>query len=230
MNPGPPAGLPERRRSPRHAVREVRGTMHISSDAKVLNMSLIGMAVQSGTAMRVGRNYAITLTNNQKHEFRLQGTVVWCRLRALKKSERGDTSPLYEAGFKFSDTLSDKADNLLRFMQESAVIALEQRVSGRFKVNLDRPVNLDTECDFVIRSISSDGVLIETEVVPEPTEMLEMEIVLDDKPLTLKGRIIHSREVEGSEARQFVQVGVEFAELGDADRKVIESYIAKKIR
>jgi hypothetical protein len=230
MVPGPPHGLPERRRSPRHAVHEVHGTMHISSDAKVLNMSLIGMAVQSGTAMRVGRSYAITLTNNQKHEFRLQGTVVWCRLRALKKSERGDTSPLYEAGFKFADTLSDKADSLLRFMQESAVVALEQRVSGRFKVNLDRPVSLNTQCDFVIRSISSEGLLIETEVVPEPTEMLEMELALDDRPLTLKGRIIHSREVEGGEARRFVQVGVAFAELGDADRRAIEAYIARKLR
>jgi hypothetical protein len=97
-------------------------------------------------------------------------------------------------------------------------------------VNLDRPVSLDTECDFVIRSISSEGVLIETEVVPEPTEMLEMELVLDDKPLTLKGRIIHSRELEGSEAKRFIQVGIEFAELREADRKVIESYIARKIR
>jgi hypothetical protein len=66
--------------------------------------------------------------------------------------------------------------------------------------------------------------------VPEPTEMLEMEVVLDDTPLTLKGRIIHSREVEGTEAKRFVQVGVEFSRLGDTDRKVIESYIARKIR
>ena len=204
--------------------------MHISSDAKVLNMSLIGMAVQSGTPMRVGRNYAITLTNNQHSQFRLLGTVVWCRLRALKKSEKGDTSPLYEAGFKFSDTLSDKADNLLQFMQESAVIALEQRVSGRFKVNLDSPVSLDTACEFVIRSISTDGVLIETEVVPEPTELLEMVVVLEGTPLTLKGRIIHSREVGGDDERRFVQVGVAFADLAEDDRKVIESYVAAKIR
>ena len=137
--------MDERRRSPRYQVQNVRGTMHIAADARIINMSLTGMSVSSNSPMRIGRTYALTLKHGDGLELKLQGTVMWCHLRAISSSAREGAGPLYEAGIRFDDVLNDKALNLVHFLEESAMIAPTQRLAGRFKVTAGQEVNLDTE-------------------------------------------------------------------------------------
>jgi hypothetical protein len=220
----------ERRRHPRHKVNDVKGTLHISAGAKIINMSLTGLAVETDTQMRVGRSYSLTLKHGTDFVLTLAGTVVWCHLRGIRKIDGGETRSVYHAGFRFEDILTDKAQELTRFLEATAIIALDTRISGRFKLKLTEPVDLDTEYPFVVKTISASGLLLETETAPPEGAIFEMEVHLHGAVLQTRGRIVHSREVNNPKTGRITQIGVEFVDSAETDRRAIEEFIAHQLQ
>jgi hypothetical protein len=220
----------ERRRHPRHQVNDVKGTLHISAGAKIINMSLTGLAVETDTQMRVGRSYSLTLKHGSDFVLRLAGTVVWCHLRGIRKTDGGETRSVYHAGFRFEDILTEKAKELTRFLEATAIIALDTRISGRFKLKLTEPVDLDTEYPFVVKTISASGLLLETETAPPEGTTFEMEVHLHGAVLQARGRIVHSREVNSPKSGRITQIGVEFVDSAETDRRAIEEFIARQLQ
>jgi hypothetical protein len=192
-------------------------------------MSLTGMAVETDTQIRVGRSYSLTLKHGADFVLRLSGTVVWCHLRGIRKTDGGETRSVYHAGFRFEDILTDKAQELTRFLEATAIIALDTRISGRFKLKLTEPVNLDTEYPFVVKTISASGLLLETETTPPEGAIFDMEVRLQGAVLQTRGRIVHSREVTDPKSGRVTQIGVEFVESAEADRRAIEDFIAQQL-
>jgi len=219
----------ERRRSPRHPVGDVEGTLHISTGAKILNMSVTGMAVETDTQMRVGRSYSLTLRHADDFVLRLSGTVIWCHLRGVRKTETGQTMSVYHAGFRFEDVLTEKAEELTRFLEATAIIALDTRISGRFKLKLTEPVNLDTEYRFVVKTISASGILIEAETPLPAGTVFDLEIHLHGAVLQTKGRVVHARDATAADGARATQVGLEFVETAETDRHAIEEFIARQL-
>lgn len=222
--------IQERRRRPRHVVQNVEGTLHISADAKILNMSLTGLAVETDTQLRVGRTYSLTLRHGVDHSVRLSGTVVWCHLRSLRRSETGDTRPIYVAGVRFEQALTDRAAELARMLEATAVVAVEKRVSGRFKVNVPEPVSVAAEYHFGVKTISALGLMVETEAALALGTVIDVELHVDGATLRAKGRIAHVREVRDPGAARVSHLGIEFVETTDADRKAIEQFIADSLQ
>ena len=218
----------ERRRNPRHAVGDVTGRLHISTGAKILNMSVTGMAVETTTQMRVGRSYSLTLRHADDFELRLSGTVIWCQLRGIKKSRSGDTVSVYHAGFQFEDVLTEKVDELTRFLEATAIITLDTRISGRFRLKLTEPVDLDTEFRFVVKTISASGVLIEAETPLPAGSVFDMEIHLHGAALRTRGRVVHVRDADHTV--RVAQMGIEFVEAAPADRQAIEEFISRQLQ
>lgn len=221
--------IKERRRHPRHPVDDVKGTLHFTSGAKIINMSLTGVAVETDTQARVGRSYSLTLKHGTDFVLKLLGTVVWCHLRGIRKTDGGDTRSVYHAGFRFDDILTEKAQELTRFLEATAIIALDTRISGRFKLKLTEPVDLDTEYPFVVKTISASGLLLETETAPPEGSIFDMEFHLRGAVLQTSGRIVHAREVSDPKTGRITQIGVEFVESAEADRRAIEDFIARQL-
>lgn len=220
----------ERRRSPRYPVEGVQGTLHISTGAKILNMSLTGMAVETDTQMRVSRSYSLALRHGEEFVVRLSGTVVWCHLRTLRKTESGETKSVYHAGFRFDDTLTDRAIELTHFLEATAVIAVEQRISGRFKLKFAKPVDLDTAYRFTVKTISASGVLIETDVPAAVGTVFDMETDLHGVTLEARGRVANSREVSDAQQGRVSLLGIEFVQMQDRDRRALEEFIASHLQ
>ena len=76
--------MEERRRNQRYAVQDVRGMLLLSTEAKIVNMSLTGMAVETESRLRLGRLYSLKLQHESELAIPLSGTVVWCQLRQSK--------------------------------------------------------------------------------------------------------------------------------------------------
>jgi len=228
MGDKPP--IKERRRHPRHPVNDVKGTLHVSTGARIINMSVTGLAVETDMQMRVGRSYSLTLRHGADFVLKLAGTVVWCHLRGVRKTESGETQSVYHAGFRFDDTLTEKAEELTRFLEATAIIALDTRISGRFKLKLTEPVDLDTEYPFVVKTISASGLLLETETAPPEGTIFDMEVHLHGVVLETRGRIVHTREVTDPKKGRVTQIGVEFVESAEAERRAIEEFIAKQLQ
>ena len=113
-----------KRRGPRYAVEDVQGTLHFNTEARVLNVSLSGVALETSLPVRVGRTYTVTLRHDDEETVSLTGTVVWCHLRETRKNHLGESLPIYAAGLAFNDTLTEGANSLIRFLQRAAIITV----------------------------------------------------------------------------------------------------------
>jgi c-di-GMP-binding flagellar brake protein YcgR len=202
----------------------------MSTGAKILNMSLTGMAVETGTQMRLGRSYSLTLRHADDFVLRLSGAVIWCHLRGLRKAETGETTSVYHAGFRFEEVLTEKAEELARFLEATAIIALDTRISGRFKLKLTEPVDLATDYRFVVKTISASGILIEADSAPPEGTVFDMEIHLRGAVLQTKGRVVHVRERAEATGSRAAEVGIEFVETAETDRHAIEEFIARQLQ
>lgn len=218
----------ERRRSPRYVVQDVQGTLLFVAEARVLDMSLTGMSVETDTRLRLNRTYSLKLTNDEGLEVPLTATVVWCQLRQKRDPSSGDCV-VYVAGLMFQNVLSEKAEQLISFLQTAAVISVETRLCGRFRACFREAVDLTTEYEFEVRSISASGMLIVTELAAEQGSMFEMEVDLDGHQLRALGRAAHVRSVPRASGHPREELGVEYVDLSDGDRTALLDFIGKHL-
>ena len=192
-------------------------------------MSLTGIAVETDTQLRVGRSYSLALRHGHDQPLRLAGTVVWCHLRTLRRSESSGTRPVYEAGIQFDQALTETASEIARILQATAVIAVEKRISGRFTVDMPEPVFVNATQPFEVKTISTVGILIETEVSPPVDAIIGLDLQLGDATLRARGRVAHVNEAPGSVSGRAHRLGVEFLDLPVEDRRTIEEFIGRSI-
>src|SRR6188768_1499676 len=98
----------EARRFRRYDVAEVRGSLLLSLDARILNMSLTGMAIETGSVLKVGGDYWLRLSQ-EGAPLRFKTNVKWCHLVRNERSSAGDVRAVYQAGLDFRDGLDDNA-------------------------------------------------------------------------------------------------------------------------
>lgn len=221
--------MEERRRNERYAVQDVRGMLLLSTEARILNMSLTGMAVETDSRLRLGRVYSLKLQHDDELAIPLNATVVWCQLRQAKTPNTPEGRIAYVSGLQFEGILSEKAHDVLAFLQSAAVVSVQTRVCGRFRARFAETVNLNTEYEFEVRKISRSGMLIVTDLVAEQGSAFDMEVQLDQGLLGARGRVAYVRPTSGRQPGGAVELGVEFTEMSEADRALLTGFIGRQI-
>ena len=110
------AGAPattDRRRTTRRTVSYLRFFSPLPGT--VLNLSEIGMALESMVEMDIGQEYRFRI-RHRTHLFSLAGRVRWCQISRVLSSSNGRTMSLFHAGIEFSSALPD---NDLEFLSTS---------------------------------------------------------------------------------------------------------------
>jgi hypothetical protein len=218
------------RRGPRYSVEDVQGTLHFNTEARVLNVSLAGVALETSLPVRVGRSYTVTLRHDDEETISLSATVVWCHLQGTRRSHLGESLPIYAAGLAFDDTLTENASQLIRFLQRAAIITVGQRVTGRFRFKDEKLISLKTEYDFSVKNVSSRGLLLETELSPQLGAMFEIEVFLPAFTLQTRARVIQAKESRLAEKRTVSEVEMEFVEFSPSDQARLSEFIASELR
>lgn len=215
----------DRRSHERFAVAGVRGSFLLSTDARVLNLSVDGMALQTFNPLKVGREYSLKL-NQGVSTIPLAGRVVWCTLVRTEPNEAGDITPVYQAGVHFERLLSGRAAELLQFIENNSVVSLEKRLFGRFRLEADRAANVDCEAEFLVKELSLAGMLIQTDLlIPVDTEHT-MEVRLAERTFSTAVRVVRSEEAEHTDdGTGPYLLGVEFLDLGDDARETLQGLI-----
>jgi hypothetical protein len=219
----------ERRRAPRYPVQDVRGKLLLTTSATIINMSLTGMAVESAANLRVGRSYTLALTHGQDTGPALTGVVVWCHLKATRPNSSGESSAVFEAGIQFVGMLSEKANELVAFLRTTAILTMQDRLTGRFYVDPNESIDLKAECAFTVKTLSASGMLIETDISPAPGSTFELRLELDRAEILARVSVASVRDVGEQEKRRISAVGVEFVAMSAADRAVLDHFIARQI-
>jgi hypothetical protein len=214
----------------RYPVDNVQGTLHFNTEARILNVSLTGVALESALPVRVGRSYSVTLRHDDEQQVSLSATVAWCHLQETRRNQFGESMPIYAAGLSFNDTLTEKAGLLMRFLERSAIITVGQRVTGRFRVSNEQLISLKTEYEFVVKNVSLRGLLLETDLSPEIGAVFEIEVVLPAYTLQTRARVFRVREVRSAEKRVIAEVEMEYVDLASDDRARLSGFIASELQ
>ena len=214
---------PNQRRHKRYDTQDVHGKLAYNLDARVLNISLTGMAIETSTLLKVGEDYSLKIPRPEG-PLKVQADVKWCHLVRTERTDSGDVVSVYQAGIDFRSILDDKARQMLQFIEENVVVDLEKRLFGRFHLDDgDRSVDLDKDEEFRVRKISLSGMLIETELRPTPEAVYDIELRFNGSKIDTRVRIAHVREHKTGEG--LAEVGVEFQELADDARAELEHFI-----
>ena len=215
----------DRRRSRRVALPDTHGSLVVSLDGRILDISVAGMAIE--THSRLSPHHRIALRIAKGAELlQLEGRVVWCFLQGTRSSENGETLPVYRAGIEFSGVLADGARDLLSFLESHAIVTLETRIFGRFRIE-ESSVSVSTTAEFEVRAINLHGMAVETRLLLEPDAVSHVELRLPEKTLTCRARVVSSRVLVPG--HDLFEVAVEYVDLVEEDGDLLREVIRREL-
>lgn len=215
----------EKRRHHRYDVSGVRANLSLPLEVEVLNMSLTGLAIESPLPLMVGSKYHLTL--RREHEvIQLPTDLQWCRRARTEPDALGEPAPVYEIGLDFHGALSEKARELLGFLQHNVVVELERRRAfGYLRIGHEDPAQ-DSYQQFMVKQLSFSGMLVETDPMPEVDADYEMEVHLDRLAMRTRGRVIHAERVELESGNSICEAGIAFPDLEPESQQALEEMVA----
>jgi c-di-GMP-binding flagellar brake protein YcgR len=215
----------QKRRHKRYHVEGIHGNMLFASEVNILNLSLGGAAIEADKRLNIGREYTLKLEHKGK-TISVRGLVVWSVISRNKRTEQGESIPIYQAGLQFIDVLNEKSKELLDFLNSRKVVD-ESRVSGiRFVIDSDQTAVLNYPFSYRVKSISLSGLLIETDHEFRQDDRFNMEIFLEENvPVSFSGRVVTCRDSEEEENRLY-EVGIEFVEMSEESRASLKQYLS----
>lgn len=151
-------------------------------------------------------------------------------MSGTERQETGDIVPVYDAGIAFDEVLTDKAEELLEFMEKNIVLSPRQRIAGRFKIESEDPLTLESDSDFQVREVSVSGMKIEADVALKPETALELEMRLGRWKFVTQARIIYMAEIDVQDGSLRYRMGVEFLETSPKQRQKLEKYIRTELK
>ena len=217
----------ERRRYPRISVEGITGRMFCAVKAKVLNISLGGMAIEISRRLEINREYSVKI-EAEDGKFDFKGKVVWASLVGSLRGHGGDVIPVYQAGLKFVNLLDEKARRLIDFIEKhrAGESRFEDRIEGlRFKLRSPGDVVLDYPRHYKVKIISLGGMLIELLESMEINKVFPMELIIPGGlNIQLKGRVASCNQNEKN--KDIYDVGIEFIDMPEEDRKKFAEFLA----
>jgi hypothetical protein len=217
-----------RRRHPRFTVEDMRGQLVLASPVEVLNLSLGGVAIRADRRLNIGSGYTLKLEMGDRFIV-LPGVVVWSVLSGMRKT-RGEDTPQYSAGLRFTGVLDEKVQGLIEFIDENRIVE-EHRLAG-LRVHVEAPGRavLDSLESYRVRLISLSGMLIEADRALEVDRVYAMNFEPPGgaRHVAFTGRVACCLE-EGAGPRRY-RIGVAFQDMAGTDRRRLEAFVGTLTR
>lgn len=214
----------DNRRYKRYFVDGMHGNLLYSSDIEVLNISIDGAAIETTKRLELNREYTFKIRYKDAN-LTLKGRVVWAILISKEKKDSKTAIPVYRAGVAFADTLSEKANMLLDFIEEHKIKTFKSRLGTvRFKISNTDNIKIDLPYRYKVKKISLAGMLAETEYPMEIDSDHDIELFLNDNVINIVGRIANCEKLEGGKIVIY-NTGIEFMQMSDRDIKLLENYL-----
>lgn len=214
----------EERRHKRYIVDGIQGNVLYPADLEILNISIDGAAIETTRWLDLNREYTLKI-KYKDIILNLKGRVVWAVLTSKEKKGSGEVTPVYRAGVKFTDTLSEKTTMLINFIEENKIKTLEKRLIGvRFKIANAKNVQIDYPYKYEVKKMSLSGMLVETEYTLDLNSNYNIELFLTDNVLNIVGRIAYCEKIDSADGFKY-NVGIEFVEMSDNDKGLLKEFL-----
>jgi len=194
-----------------------------ATDVDILNISINGVALRANRRLEIGREYTLKLEFHDK-VISLNGIIVWSVLSELASGQHEEKVPVYRAGMRFTNVISDKMAGLLNFIEEEG-IAPQHRLTIRFLVRVPDRASLNGPHNYRVKKVSDNGMLIETDMPFGVEEALPMEIFLyDGSVIRFLVRVASCLEITDGVPRHY-DIGVQFLEISGDDRARFNEFL-----
>ncbi len=212
----------------RLGVMEINGKMILADKVEIIDISLGGIALTTDRRLNVGKAYMIKLGDKER-SVDVKGIIVRCGLTKIEERSNGETVPIYTAGMMFKDISPDKIGDFLNLIEQhkkkEAPAVVDRRLSVRFFITTPWEKTLSYPAQFKVKKISLSGMLIQTEQTLAIEGRIPMELSLKaDNPVNFTGRVVSCRMTEAKE-QAYYEIGVEFTDLPDKDRTLLQTFI-----
>ena len=215
--------MQDKRQYPRYVVEGVEGTLMFTTHVDILNISINGVALKANRRLEIGREYILRLEYKDR-TVSVNGVVVWSVLSELTDGPHAEKVPVYKAGMRFTDIISDKMARLLEFI-ESHKLSQDERLNIRFTIKTPDKAILDGPHNYGVKNMSISGMRIETDMRVDVGARYPMEISLEDnRTIKVLGRVVSCLEVNDRAPKHYA-VGIEFIEMSDQDRKKLKEFV-----
>jgi c-di-GMP-binding flagellar brake protein YcgR len=214
----------DRRQQRRVRLPQTHGSLVVSLDGTVLDISLSGMAVETNTRLAPLRTIRLRLGNGDR-SLTVSGRVVWCFLHGTRSTEGGEQLPVYRAGIQFLDVLSPQAQELVRFLEAHAIVTLETRLFGRFRIADNDAVEVSSSSVFRVVELDTSGLTVETAIGLEPRTGCEVELQLDGSTITARTEVLEAQQLESREEAGTWRIKLRFDSLSAADRERLGGFL-----
>ncbi len=183
-----------------------------------------GAAITTTQQLAIGREYALKF-RVEDDLLHLQGRVVWSVLSHSKMLKNGEVVPVYKAGVRFSNTLTDTATQLISYIGKNRHDSHEKRRLGvRLKVQQREGSEIDLSSEYRVKKISLSGMLIETDTFLANDRLYEMVMVLDGTRVAVTGRIAYQAEIKTGNSDMF-DIGIEFLAMNEKAHSTLKTYL-----
>jgi len=209
---------------------EINGKMLFATEVFVLNVSVTGMSFKADRRLDIGKEYTIRLQDHDK-TIAIKGVVVWASLVGNKAGHDGDSIPVYAAGMKFTNVLSDRISEIINFIESHERQGDDQspghRLSGlRFTIAEPGRAVLQFPSQYLVKKISAGGMLIESDQALVVEERFPMELSIpEEEVISFTGRVASCFAVHVKGIDHF-DIGIEFIEMAVHHRKKLHEFIA----
>ncbi len=208
--------------------KDIQCRVQFATEVRLLNISSTGASIKLNKQLNMGQAYSINIKRG-KNSISKKGTVVWEKLTASEKNEVGDLVPVYKAGIKFNNIMTEKGGELIKFISENLVPSeLQSRLSG-LRVDISGAPNdtlINNHKHFSVLKISLGGMLLQTDSQMKPGDSYWMELNFAERkrPLKYLGKVVSSSEAPGEE-KGLYETGMEIIRISDEDRAMLNDII-----
>lgn len=207
---------------------ELDGTMLLSSQVEILNMSSGGLSLRASTVLIPGKAYLITVAAKGKR-ISVKGIVVRSESAGTEERSRGGIVTLCAASMIFqdgqADTVAEFLDAIGPYSRVETPRTADRRRSVRFHITMPLHTMLSHSAEFKIRKISLSGMLVQSDQALAVNSEIPMGLSLSaDNRVNFNGRVASCRMIL-DQGQAHHEIGVEFAGLTDKDRALLATFI-----
>jgi len=202
--------------------------IQFTTEVGLINISSSGASIRVNKQLNMGQDYSINIKRGDS-SILVKGTVIWEKLIASEKNDQGDLVPVYKAGIKFNNILTDKGNELIDFITDNLVVSeLKSRLRG-IRVDISSSTNdilIKNHKHFSVLKVSLGGMLLQSDSHMKPGDTCWMELNLPEgkDPLKFFGKVVTSSEVPG-EIPGLYETGMEIIKISDENRAKLKVVI-----
>jgi len=208
--------------------KDIQCRVQFTTEVRLLNISSTGASIKLNKQLNMGQAYSINVKRGN-NSISIKGIVIWEKLTASEKNEVGDLVPVYKAGIKFNNIMTEKGRELINFISENLVPSeLQSRLRG-IRVDISGSPNdtlINNHKHFSVLKISLGGMLLQTDSQMKPGDSCWMELNFPEKKMPLKfmGKVVSSSKAPGEKPGLY-ETGMEIVRISDEDRAMLNDII-----